>query len=455
MNNFLAHNEDTRKQMLESISVSSIEDLFSKIPQAARTKGLNLPEALSEMQTQKAIKSLAKKNNTDIVSFLGAGVYNHFIPAAISQVAQRFEFITAYTPYQPEISQGTLQIMYEFQSMICNLTGMDVCNASVYDGATACAEAILMASRVTKRFKALISDAINPQYKEVIKTYTDAIGIDIDWIDTKDLKTDLNIENKINSGEYACVLLQTPNYFGSIEDITLCHTEPLGEVSQNDGSKKILRSAQNDILEVLTKSNTLLVVCVNISSLSILKAPAEYGADIVIGDIQPLGIPASCGGPHGGFMACKEKFMRQLPGRIAGKTLDADGKQAFTLTIQTREQHIKREKATSNICSNQALMALCATLYLSLLGEKGFKQVGIASSTNAHKLSESLTKKGIKTLNKDFYNEFVIEVENANKFLSDLKTKNIIGGLKLDEKKVLIAATEMNTEEEIDLYISE
>lgn len=425
MNNFLAHNEETRKQMLDSISVSSVEDLFSKIPQAARVNSLNLPDALSEMQAQKAVKSLAKKNNTDIVSFLGAGVYNHFIPAAISQVAQRFEFITAYTPYQPEISQGTLQVMYEFQSMICNLTGMDVCNASVYDGATACAEAILMASRITKRFKALVSNAINPQYKEVIKTYTDAIGINVDWVETKDLKTDLSIEGKINSGEYACVLLQTPNYFGSIEDINLS--------------------------EKLAATNTLLAVCVNVSSLSILKAPSEYGADIVIGDIQPLGIPASYGGPHGGFMACKEKFMRQLPGRIAGKTLDADGKQAFTLTIQTREQHIKREKATSNICSNQALMALCATLYLSLLGEKGFKQVGIASSTNAHKLSENLAKKGIKTLNKDFYNEFVIEVENADKFLSDLKAKNIIGGLKLEEKKVLIATTEMNTEDEIGL----
>lgn len=451
MNNFLAHNDETREQMLKSISVSNIEDLFNKIPKEARVTKLNLDESLSEMQVQKAVKSLAKKNNTDVISFLGAGVYNHFIPAAIGQVAQRFEFLTAYTPYQPEISQGTLQVMYEFQSMICNLTGMDVCNASVYDGATACAEAILMASRITKRSKALVSEALNPQYKEVIKTYTEAIGISIDWIETKDLKTDLNIEDKINASEYACVLLQTPNYFGSIEDITSCHTEPSGEVSQNNDSEKILRFAQNDVLKALQSTNTLLAVCVNISSLSILKAPAEYGADIVIGDIQPLGISASCGGPHGGFMACREKFMRQLPGRIAGRSLDADGKQAFTLTIQTREQHIKREKATSNICSNQALMALCATLYLTLVGEKGFKQVGIMSSKNAHKLSESLSKKGIKTLNKDFYNEFVIEVDNADKFLADLKSKNIIGGLKLNENKVLIATTEMNTEEEINL----
>lgn len=424
MNNFLAHNEDIRKQMLESIKVSSIEDLFSKIPQEARANSLNLSDALSEMQVQRNIKSLAKKNNTDTISFLGAGVYNHFIPACISQVAQRFEFLTAYTPYQPEISQGTLQIMYEFQSMICNLTGMDISNASVYDGATACAEAILMASRITKKSKVIVSDAINPEYKEVIKTYTNANGIEVDFVVEKDLKSDfLTINDKVKTGEYACVLVQTPNYYGTIEDLSTTYSE----------------------------YNTLLVACVNISSLSVLKEPAN--ADIVVGDIQPLGIPMSFGGPHAGFMACKEKFMRQLPGRIAGRTLDVDGNQAFTLTIQTREQHIKREKATSNICSNQALVALCATLYLSLLGENGFKQVGIVSSSNAHKLSQKLAQKGIKTLNKDFYNEFVIEIYNSDKILTDLKSQNIIGGLKLDDNKILVSATEMNSEEDINSYL--
>lgn len=417
MNNFLAHDDKTREEMLKSIKTSSIEDLFLKIPSRARMEKLDLREAISEMQAQREVKSLAKKNNTDIISFLGAGVYNHFSPAAIAQVAQRFEFLTAYTPYQPEISQGTLQIMYEFQSMICNLTGMDVSNASVYDGASACAEAILMASRITKRNKALVSDSINPQYKEVIKTYAWANSIEIDW----------NIDSeKIKSGDYACVLIQNPDFYGEIQEINLAQE-----------------------LEV---SKTLLVMCVNISSLSILKSPAEYGADIVVGDIQPLGIPMSFGGPHAGFMACREKLMRQLPGRIAGRTLDADGNQAFTLTIQTREQHIKREKATSNICSNQALVALCANLYLSLLGEKGFKQVGILSSKNAHDLSKMLENKGIKTLNKNFYNEFVIEVENADEFLKDLKGKNIIGGFKLDERKILVATTEMNSKEDLDLY---
>lgn len=420
MKNFLAHNGEIREQMLESINVSSVEELFEKIPQAARVQSLDLKDALSEMQVQKEIKSLAKKNNTDVISFLGAGVYNHFIPAAVGQVAQRFEFLTAYTPYQPEISQGTLQVMYEFQSMICNLTGMDVSNASVYDGASACAEAISMAVRVTKRNKALVSDKINPQYKEVIKTYTDANGIEVVWCPGGN--------EEMNLGEYACVLIQNPNFYGEIFDC--------------------------DVSEKLAEAKTLLIACVDISSLSILKAPSEYGADIVVGDIQPLGIPMSFGGPHGGFMACREKFMRQLPGRIAGRTLDADGKQAFTLTIQTREQHIKREKATSNICSNQALIALCATLYLTLVGEKGFKQAGILSAQNAHKLAQMLSDKGIKVLSKDFYNEFVIEVDNSDKFLADLKANNIIGGLKLDEKKILVAVTEMNTDEELDLYFN-
>ncbi|MFA7658516.1 MAG: aminomethyl-transferring glycine dehydrogenase subunit GcvPA [Candidatus Gastranaerophilaceae bacterium] len=418
MNNFLANNDESRKQMLDGVAVGSVEDLFEKIPQEARVKSFNLPDALSEMQVQKRIKSLAKKNNTDLISFLGAGVYNHFIPAAIAQVAQRFEFLTAYTPYQPEISQGTLQVMYEFQSMICNLTGMDVSNASVYDGACACAEGILMSARITKRYKALVSEAINPEYKEVIKTYARASGIEIVWGEADGENIELN--------EYACVLVQNPNFFGTIEDINFTQT--------------------------LSEAKTLLVACVDISSLSVLKAPSEYGADIVTGDIQPLGIPMSFGGPHGGFMACREKFMRQLPGRIAGRTLDADGKQAFTLTIQTREQHIKREKATGNICSNQALVALCATLYLTLVGEKGFKQAGILSAQNAHKLSKMLKDKGIKTLNKDFFNEFVIEVDNSDKFLAELKEKNVIGGLKLDEKRILVAATEMNTDEELELY---
>lgn len=412
MKNFLVHNDEVKAEMLKVCGVDKIEDLFADIPQYARMNALELPDAVSEMEVQRTIKSLAKKNRTDYISFLGGGVYNMFIPSAISQVAQRWEFLTAYTPYQAEISQGTLQVMYEFQTMISRLTGMDVSNATVYDGGTACAEAILMAKRITKKSKALVSENLNPEYKKVIDTYAWANEIQVEYFN----------DLPIDTSDYACVLVQNPDYYGEILEV-----KPL---------------------------DTLLIVCTNISSLSILKPPSEYGADIVVGDIQTLGIPQEFGGPHAGFIACREKYMRQIPGRLAGRTVDADGNQAFCLTIQTREQHIKREKATSNICSNQALIGLCATLYLSLLGEKGFKQVGYLSAKQAHKLSQRLSQKGIKTLNKNFFNEFVIEVNSsADEFLRKLKENSILGGIKLDEKRILVAATEMISDKDIEKYL--
>lgn len=411
MKNFLVHNEKNTQEMCQTIGINNVEDLFKQIPQSVRMKKLDLAEGLSEMETQRQVKNLAKANKSDYISFLGGGIYNKFVPACISQVANRFEFNTAYTPYQPEISQGTLQVMYEFQTMICRLTGMDISNATVYDGGTACAESILMACRISKKYKVCVLNSLNPEYKKVIETYTKPQGIEVEWVyeipqDTKD---------------FACVLLQTPNYFGEI-------IEP----------KEV---------------ECLSIVCCDPSTLSILKPPSEYGADIVVGDIQTLGIPMNFGGPTAGFIACREKFMRQMPGRLAGRTVDKEGKQAFCLTIQTREQHIKREKATSNICSNQALVGLCATLYLSVMGEKGFKQAGYLSAKNAHKLSEKLQAKGVKILNKNFFNEFTIEVENSDEFLSKLKASNILGGIKLDEHRILVAATEMNTDEEIEKYI--
>ena len=405
--NFEAHNDEIRKTMLEEIGLSSMEDLFEHLP--VKMKSLDLPNPLSEMEAQKELKKLANKNNINYISFAGGGCYNKFVPAAISQVAQRFEFLTAYTPYQPEISQGTLQIMYEYQSMICLLTGMDVANASVYDGGSACAEAVSMACRISKKNSALVSNNLNPEYKEVVKTYAWGAGINIEWYD----------ELPADTKDYACVLLQNPDYYGEIKS--------------------------------LPQVETLLVVCTTPDSLSLLKPPVE--ADIVVGDIQTLGIPMSMGGPHAGFMACKEKYMRQLPGRLAGKTLDADGKVAYTLTLQTREQHIRREKATSNICSNQALIALQATLYLSLLGENGFRQAGILASNNAHLLSEKLNNLGIKTENKNFFNEFVINVDNADRLLNELKSNGIIGGIKLSDNRILVCATEMNAEQEINDYI--
>lgn len=412
MKNFLVHNEKNTQEMCQAIGINNVEDLFKQIPQTVRMEKLDLAEGLSEMETQRQVKDLAKANKSDYISFLGGGIYNKFVPSCISQVANRFEFNTAYTPYQPEISQGTLQVMYEFQTMICRLTGMDISNATVYDGGTACAESILMTCRISKKYKVCVLNSLNPEYKKVIETYTKPQEIEVEWVD----------EIPQDTKDYACVLVQTPNYFGEI-------IEP----------KKV---------------ECLSIVCCDPSTLSILKPPSEYGADIVVGDIQTLGIPMNFGGPTAGFIACREKFMRQLPGRLAGRTVDKDGKQAFCLTIQTREQHIKREKATSNICSNQALVGLCATLYLSVMGEKGFKQAGYLSAKNAHNLSEKLQAKGIKTLNKNFFNEFTIKVENSDEFLSKLKVNNILGGIKLDEHRILVATTEMNTDEEIEKYIA-
>lgn len=410
MKNFLVHNDEVKQEMLKSIGVASIEDLFKQIPEKARMSELDLDKALSEAETQRSVKSLAKKNNTDYISFLGAGTYNKFVPACISQVANRFEFLTAYTPYQPEISQGTLQVMYEFQTMICRITGMDISNATMYDAATACAESLLMAVRISKKNKVLVSEKLNPEYVDVIKTYCWANEIELEFFD----------KMPENTADYACVLVQNPDFYGEISEIQ--------------------------------KPECLLVVCVDISSLGILNPPEC--ADIVVGDIQTLGIPMEFGGPHAGFIACREKFMRQIPGRLAGRTVDADGNPAYCLTIQTREQHIKREKATSNICSNQALIGLCATLYLTVMGEKGFRQASYLSTKMAHKLSEKLAEKGIKTLNKNFYNEFVIKVSNSDKFLEKLKANGILGGLKLDENKVLVATTELTSENDLELYIA-
>lgn len=411
MKNFLVHNEKTTQEMCEAIGISKVEDLFKQIPQSVRMSELDLPEGLSEMETQRKVKNLAKSNKSDFISFLGGGIYNKFVPACINQVASRFEFNTAYTPYQPEISQGTLQVMYEFQTMICRLTGMDISNATVYDAGTACAEAILMACRISKKYKVCVLNSLNPEYKRVIETYTNSQGIEVDWVD----------EIPQATKDYAGVLVQTPNYYGEI--------------------------IQPKEVECLS------IICCDPSSLAILKTPAEMGADIAVGDIQTLGIPMNFGGPSAGFIACREKLMRQLSGRLAGRTVDKDGKQAFCLTIQTREQHIKREKATSNICSNQALIGLCATLYLSVMGNKGFRQASYLSTKNAHILADKLKEKGYKILNTNFFNEFVLEVPNADDFLARLENNNILGGIKLDDKKILVATTEMISDEDIDLYI--
>ncbi len=429
MNNYRANSDFTVSEMLKSIGENDLDGLFSVIDKRAVMEKLDLPDAMSEMQVQKVIKSMAKENKTDYSYFIGAGAYKRFIPAAVAQISSRFEFNTAYTPYQPEISQGTLQVIYEFQSMMCDLTGMDVCNASVYDGATACAEAMLMASRISGKKKILISELLNPQYKEVIHTYAHSAEIKIEEIRAKDYKTDTDsVKSELLSGEYAGIIIENPNFYGTIEDI--------------------------DKLSELAKSkNTLLIVCIEPISASVLKKPVEYSADIVVGDVQSLGNPVSFGGPYAGFITTLDKYKRQLPGRIVGRTVDEDGKQAFVLTLQAREQHIRREKATSNICSNQGLAVLNAVVYMALLGKKGILQAAYLSSKNAHNLAKGLNSKNYKVLNSDYFNEFVLEVSDSDKFIQTMKEKNILAGLKLSENKILVCTTEINSKEEIENYI--
>lgn len=412
MNNFEAHTKEERLEMLNSIGLEKPEDLYKNLDSKIKVSGLNLPKPMSELEVVKEIKKLASANQTHYACFLGGGASKRFIPSAVSQISSRFEFNTAYTPYQAEISQGTLQAIYEYQSMICSLTNMDVSNASLYDAATACAEAALMAVRITGRNKVLVCKRMNPEYKEVINTYCKAADIEV--------SNDLSVIGD----DIACVIVQTPDYSGTIHDIEL-------------------------LKQKISDSKTLLVCCCDLISLAVLEPPA---CDIMVGDLQPVGNALSFGGPYGGFLACVDKYKRQIPGRVVGRTVDADGNQAFCLTLQTREQHIRREKATSNICSNQALVALQSTVYLSLLGKEGLRQVALLSVKNAHTLAQKLENKGFDIRTRNFFNEFIIKVKNADEFLANLKENNILGGIKLDEQRVLVCVTEMNTEEEIDNY---
>lgn len=412
MNNYNAHTNNERKKMLSEIGLENINDLYSRINSDIKINSFDLPAPMSEIEVTKEIKRLASINNVDYASFLGGGASKRFIPAAVTAITSRFEFNTAYTPYQAEISQGTLQSIYEYQSMICNITGMDVSNASLYDAATACAEAVLMSARITGRNKALYCKRMNPQYIQVMKTYAEAADIELSD----------NLDN-IND-DIACVILQTPDYFGSIHDV-------------------------NILKEKISDTKTMLICCCDLISLSVLEPP---DCDIIVGDLQPVGTSLSFGGPYGGYLACLDKYKRQIPGRVVGRTTDADGNQAFCLTLQTREQHIRREKATSNICSNQALIALQSTIYLTLLGEKGLRQVAMLSAQKAHKLAQKLKDKGFEIGNKTFFNEFVLKVNNSDEFLANLKENKIIGGTKLDEHRVLVCVTEMNTDEEINNY---
>ncbi len=404
-----AFSNKDRLEMLNSIGVKSVEEIFDCIPKNARMQNLNLDFSHDEIEATKQLKSLSSMNKTDYISFLGAGAKKRYVPSLINDIASRFEFLSCYTPYQGELSQGSLEIMYEFQSLIATLTNQDVSNATVYDGASACAEAILMASRITKKRKAFVYDDINPNYLEVIKTYL--------WANDIELITGSTCDDN----DLCAKLYQSPNKFG-------------------------------EFAELPSKNNQELIIsCVDLFSLALFEPPKS---DITVGDVQSFGIGLKFGGAYAGFIACRDIYKRQLPGRISGKTVDREGKTAYCLTLQAREQHIRREKATSNICSNQALIALCANLYLRKLGKSGFLKVAQKSFDNAHLLKDKLQNLGFKIQNKDFFDEFTLIVDNSDKFLSYMKENKILAGIKFDNNKVLVSASELNDEEEIEKYIS-
>lgn len=443
MYNFLPHTEAERQSMLATIGVSRIEDLFSDIPEQLRQNmqyAVLPPQGLTEAELQQELAALAQMNTgAHMACFLGGGAYSRFIPMAVNTIASRSEFYTAYTPYQPEIAQGTLQVTYEFQTMICELTGMDVANASVYDGASAVTEAAFMAMRATLRSRILIASSVNPDYRQVLKTYADGLG-DVDIATFDPLKPgDLLDTNHAEAKKTACVIIQVPSYFGGLEE-----TEAIRQFCEATGA--------------------FFIVSAEPVSLGLLKAPGSYGADIVTGDIQPLGNNLSYGGPYGGYIATRNKHVRQLPGRLVGKTIDKNGKQCYTLTLQTREQHIRREKATSNICTNQALNVLKATVYMSLVGPKGLKYLANLSVQRLHSLASRLRKlPGVSLYNagQPFLFEVALRFPIPIKpMLAHLEQQGILGGIELErfypdaKNCLLITCTETTSPADIDRYVS-
>ena len=427
MGGYVPNTKEQRQDMLKAIGLSSMEDLFVDIPQEVRLKGeLEIPQGRSELEVKREMEDLAGKNRVFRTIFRGAGAYRHYIPAAVTSIISKENFLTAYTPYQAEVSQGILQSIFEYQTMICDLTGMDASNASVYDGASAAAEGVAMC-RERKRAKALISGATSPYVIQTIQTYCHGNGMEMEVIPEKDGKTDWEkLKARLDSGT-ACVYIQHPNFYGNLED-----AKEIGELTHEAGAK--------------------FVMGVNPISLGMLKTPAEYGADVAVGEGQPLGLPLAFGGPYIGFMACTDKMMRRLPGRIVGQTKDRNGKTGYVLTLQAREQHIRREKASSNICSNQALCALAVTVYLSSMGNEGLREAALQSASKAHYLSKELETIGYHTENQGtFFHEFVTTSKvSAKETLDALEAQGILGGYPLDEHRILWCCTEVNTKEEMD-----
>ena len=431
---YLPLGEADRGAMMARIGINSVDDLFDGVPQSARlTKPLDLPPGQGELSVERTISRLAGKNRPmgSCPSFIGGGAYRHHVPASVDHLIQRSEFLTAYTPYQPEISQGTLQVLFEFQTQVALITGMDVANASMYDGATACAEAVMMASRVTRRKHVVMSANLHPHYRDSVLTASQFLDLNIDVVEP------LPEVDK----ETACVVVQNPDVFGRLRDL------------------KVLSEACHEV-------GALLVVAVpEVVSLGAVKSPGEMGADIVVCEGQGIGNGLNYGGPYLGLFATRDKYVRQMPGRLCGETVDADGKRGYVLTLSAREQHIRREKATSNICTNSGLCALAFSIHLSLLGEDGLKGLAMLNHQTAFKLADKLSEiEGVEVLEKTFFNEFTLKLSrDATQVVEDLLDKDIMGGVPaarlFPERSdmadhLIVAATETNTDEDIQAFAS-
>ncbi|MBO5155603.1 MAG: aminomethyl-transferring glycine dehydrogenase subunit GcvPA [Prevotella sp.] len=430
---YFPHTDEDLKEMLAKVGVDSLEGLYAEVPESIRFKGdYDLPEGKSEMEIRRFFDTLGSENK-QLTCFAGAGTYDHYTPSVIPAIVQRSEFLTSYTPYQAEISQGTLHYIFEYQSMMAELTGMDVSNASMYDGTTATAEAMLMCVAAGKKAnKVLVSETVDPKTIEVINTYAHFHGVEIEMVKAVDGATDRDdYMQKVAQGGVAGMIVQQPNYYGVVEDYS-------------------------GFADAAHANKALLVVNSIAADLALLKTPAEWGADLAVGDGQSLGIPMTFGGPSVGYMCCTEKLIRKMPGRIVGMTNDNRGQRAFVLTLQAREQHIRRQKATSNICSNESLMALFVTIYMSLMGKEGLKEAARLSYAGAHYMAERLVATGKCRLafNRPFFNEFCVRYDGDVDALQQKFIDNgIFGGIKVADDTIMFAVTEKRTKEEIDKLV--
>jgi glycine cleavage system P protein (glycine dehydrogenase) subunit 1 len=436
------HTEADHERMLAVIGIGSIEELFADIPPSVRATGFDLPPPLTEQEVRAELSRLAGRNRIPSVSFLGAGAYRHLVPSVVTEVIGRSEFATSYTPYQPEVSQGTLQSIYEFQSLICELTGMEVASASHYDGATATAEAALMACRLTRRHRIAVSTAVHPQVRRVLATYCSGPGIELVEVPAELAEagsglTPVGVAQDLLDEGIACLVAQQPNFFGGIE--------PMGELA-----------------EAAHVVGALLVALVEPTSLAMLESPGRYGADIVTAEGQPLGIPLAFGGPYVGLMAARMESVRQMPGRLVGATRDAQGRKGYVLTLQAREQHIRREKAASNICTNQALCALAATAYLTAVGPTGLREVAERSMIQARHVAAALEEAGlgVRRFEAAYFAEVSVRVPDAARRHAALAERGIVAGYLLEgdypelADTLLLATTELTSDDDVDALVS-